>query len=1137
MADAYVNRFDRVTAFVTPCRGRRQSRFHCRAVASLISLGCLFSSVVSGQPGSTLFFDNLNGNLNDFTIVASGGDARITGDTASQGRSLRLGEGLVRVHTDPIVATVPSAQLSVWVRRGSDSFSENPDNQEDLEIEYRDSGGNWVLIDSMPGSGTPGEIITPVYDLPAGALHAQLSIRFTQTAGSGSGWDYWHIDDVRVTQTASATLLYSFEESTWTGAGGEVEASAGSGPGGTVFGGATTDNGAPALPSNPGSCRYGQFDGIDDYIEFPDGPAFDLDEALTVSAWINMRSYPGELHTIASKDWNYEFHINSSGQVYWWWNESNGTVRTLTSSTRIALNRWYHIAITYERGRQVVYVDGTPVASSNRNASLRLNDSPLFIGTDLNIISRAFHGSIDEVLIDSRAYTQTEIVELRDATHPCAAAAAQFSINHDTVGIHCLPEEITVNVIDSIAGTPLTNYNARIQLDTQSGFGTWSRVSGSGAFSDPTGDDGVAFYDWPLGESQARFQLFYPQGASAIDIDAWQTSDPGIRDTDAEGVLTFVPNGFTVTAVPINPPDSFSPFDDAQTAAIPFPVYIAAYGQTPDDPTCGVIEGYAGPRNLKFWSDYLNPSSGFRAIEVDGVAVSGSEASAGNQPVTFVNGQASVMLKYKDAGQIRLSMKDDTTAPTALPTGIRGATAAFVSRPANFELSAIADAAGGVLNQAPNSPTGPVLVAAGREFQVTVTALDAEGDPTRNFGREMPAATVELDASIVAPGSGRMPGVVAATGFGAFADGSATGTDFTWSEVGIIELLPTVSGGDYLGSGDVIGTSSGNVGRFVPDHFDVVTNAPNFLAGCSAGSMPFTYLGQPFGYGLAPMIRATAMSASGSRTENYSGAWFRLDESTPDNRVYATSSGTLDPDLLNALPNLAAELDVSEFAPGVATIRFDANSMTALGFERTTPVAPFGAEITLSVDILDADNVAASNPVVFDGTGSGIVFDGGPQMRFGRLRIFNAIGSERVDLPVPLRAEYFVDAVTGFSLNTDDLCSTDVSLTFSTYTENLTAGDTCVLDAGFPGNSGVGCVAAAPPSLQFAEPPVDGDFRLRLAAPGEGNGGSVVIETDVPAWLRFDWDSAVPGEENPSGIATFGLYDGEGSHIYMRELY
>ncbi|HEY5569001.1 MAG TPA: LamG-like jellyroll fold domain-containing protein, partial [Gammaproteobacteria bacterium] len=661
----------------------------------------------SAAPGDTLFYDNLNGNLNSWTEVASGGDASLGNETASQGQSLRLRWGVVEIYSDPIAAAVPGAELEAWIRRGDDSFSENPEAGEDLVVEYLSSANAWVLLEAFAGGGTPGQVYTPTYTLPADALHANLSIRFRLLAGSGNDNDYWHVDEVRVTElagsggsggtlgvgtcedfesglggwsvnvtsgsasagigpqtfnspsnslfteggvvsvtsdaidlssalfvtldvwvrrgsnsfsgrpennenlvleyltsggawstletfTGSGTageiflrsyslpaaalhaafqvrfrqtagtgnmdfwhvddvclntpISYSLEEAAWTGAPNEIVDGSGQGLNGRAFGvDVYNDDATPARATNPGTCRYGVFDGIDDYIEIADAPALDIANELTVTAWIYMRTMPAELHTIVSKDTNYEFHIDNVGRVYWWWSADNFR----TTGYSITLNQWHHVAITYRSGSQTIYVDGISRATNNYSGTLPQNDLPVFIGTDYNFISRAFDGYIDEVYILPQELSQTQVQTLMNQTHPCATVAAQFSINHDNFGIHCMPETITVDVVDSIAGTPLLNYNATVELQTDSGRGTWYLApgGGSGTFSDATTGDGLATYDWPLGESQAVFELYYPEGLPPADpdvnINVVQVGDPGIRDTDAEGNLVFWANGFT----------------------------------------------------------------------------------------------------------------------------------------------------------------------------------------------------------------------------------------------------------------------------------------------------------------------------------------------------------------------------------------------------------------------------------------------------------------------------------------------------------------------------------------------------------------------------------------------------------------
>ncbi|MBT8068590.1 MAG: hypothetical protein KJO09_15210 [Gammaproteobacteria bacterium] len=702
----------------------------------------------------------------------------------------------------------------------------------------------------------------------------------------------------------------------------------------------------------------------------------------------------------------------------------------------------------------------------------------------------------------------------------------QFIVTHDSYGINCQAEAVQLQVIDSTTGTPMNNYDAPVTLDTQSGFGSWSLVAGSGTFNDATLNDGLATYDWPLGETTVAFTLSYPEGPPSIDVDVYQSSDPGIRDNDAEGQLLFSPNGFTLTANPLgNPPPAVIPvFSAAQIAGTDFPIYITAFGQTPNDPVCGVIESYTGPKDLKFWFDHVNPGSGSIAPTIDANGIPAVEASAANQPVAFTNGQAAVTGKYKDVGRIQVSVKDDSQPHPDLPNGIRGATAGLVVRPYQFALSNIEDGAGSP-NPAAVDANGGAFVAAGETFSITVSALDAEGDITPNYGQESIAETVALTTTLVAPLAGDNPPL--AGGFGAFVNGQASGTNFNWPEVGIITLTPSVGDGDYLGAGDVAGAASGNVGRFYAHHFTTALNTPTFATSCASGS--FTYIGEVFNYSNAPVITTTARALAGEIAENYAGGFFKIDSSSLTAPLYTSTPATLD---TGGLP--AGDPIIAETGAGTGTLTF--GSGTGLFYTRGTEEAPFDADIRLSIDVADSDGAAATNPVEF-GTAGGILFDSGAEMRYGRGRLLNAYGSELVNLTVPFRTEYFVNAATGFVPNVDDSCTAPVSLSFVAFTDNLAAGETCVFDTGAPGSSGAGCAAPGPLALRYRAPPLGGDFNLHLQAPGDTNDGSTTIRADVPDWLEFDWDSASPGLEDPVGTAVFGIFSGSDRRIYIRELY
>jgi len=108
------------------------------------------------------------------------------------------------VQFDPICVSIDDEngidvlKVTFWVRRGSPYFSEQPDMNEDLIVEYLNSNNNWVKLDTFIGFDTPGQILYGKYNLVGDALHMGFRLRFRQTGGNGGTNDYWHIDDVRL---------------------------------------------------------------------------------------------------------------------------------------------------------------------------------------------------------------------------------------------------------------------------------------------------------------------------------------------------------------------------------------------------------------------------------------------------------------------------------------------------------------------------------------------------------------------------------------------------------------------------------------------------------------------------------------------------------------------------------------------------------------------------------------------------------------------------------------------------------------------------------------------------------------------------------------------------------------------------
>ena len=1085
------------------------------------------------------FCDDFESGLNNWQVFSGSGDTGIGSQTFnSAGNSLYLRWGVVRVTSNDIDLSVTStANLAFWLRRGSDSFSENPENGEDFTVEYFNSSGAWINLETFPGNGTPGEIFNRRYGLPADALHSGFKIRFAMTDGSGPDWDYWHVDDVCVEPSPGPIATYSLDEASW----GAVVDSSGNGNNGSVVGAVVPGNIIPVVSGSPGTCGYAEipfnnsnnvYDAIDTGIDVDN----DIGNVGSINFWYK-----------SNERWNgnqgdrqlLDASTTASGQKYFFLtlqnnsrlrfgleDSSDGDYSFQGGNNNFNADVWVHVAVTWDLPNDVlqIYINGNLDAQQvfSTNGILGNLDT-LYLGDNRStyqvggMTGNSANGSIDETRIYNFVLSQAEIQVDMNATHPCASTLDHFVISHNNVGINCLAEPITVTAKLS-DGSTYTSYTGNIVLDTQSASGTWTLNTGTALnFVDATANDGLATYTFSVADNGvAIFDLDYQSGIASIDVDAY---DGATRDDDSEGNLVFSPNGFTVTASPLAVPflgvvDTTIP---AQTAASDFQLYLAAYGITATDPVCGIIEAYTGAKNLKFWSTYNNPGIGTLPVTVNTIDAFANEvaANAGStQPVTFTNGQAVVTVNYVDVGQITLDMKDDSVTAD-LPAGIRGTSAAFVVKPADFVLSAIERSSDSFAN--PGTATdenGAAFMAAGDAFSVTVTAVNAVGDATPNYGQESSAESVLLTPSLLAAGAANNPAIAFTTGFDGFVAGIDTGTDFHWDEVGIITLTPSVGDGDYLGGGDVTGTVSANVGRFYPDHFITATANGSFANICTSGTA-FTYLGEGFGYLGNPTVTATAESAVNTTTANYTGVWARLAIGGVSLSYPTADNSQLDENgvLAIGVAATAGALGRIDNANGSLTFTLGGASADSFAYMRSAgQVAPFTSDLTVLLTAVNDGEASASD------TPRNITPVGNLQ-RFARGYVQDVHGTmsqvgDSLTLPI---GSWFFNASGGWALNTDDSCSS------YSYTKT----DTSIAAVAAP---------ASPVTL------TSGAGNLTLTLNGAGNpGGSSVVDTIWPSWLQYDYDGVdqlLDGnfyDDNPSATATFGIFRGDDRYLYWRE--
>ena len=563
---------------------------------------------------------------------------------------------------------------------------------------------------------------------------------------------------------------------------------------------------------------------------------------------------------------------------------------------------------------------------------------------------------------------------------------------------------------------------------------------------------------------------------------------------------------FVDTALIFSP----APYDAVlphQTSGVPQAIYLAAIRTDEATGACG--PALEGSQSVNLAYECINPSAchtqDMLLLNTQTITRNNAGAVSTYAPQTLnfnSAGVAQLAFDYRDVGAIALHANLYLADPGST---LVGRSNDFVVRPHNFLLT-IAD------NPAAADHQGGVFTVAGEDFPVVVSAVNALGGLTPSFGRETPAQEVMLDLALLAPAGGNAPTLGGSLGnFGEDCDvnpslaGSACGL-FNWPEVGIITLTPSVD--DYLGTGTVIGNVSDNIGRFIPSYFHM--EAVLQTAACEDGSAPFTYYGQD---SLETQFSIEARNRLHQPTRNYRGDFAKLDFADWSSYRFTADS----------LPGGV----ILEAATQEPQVMWEEDFAAITAYHRASrpadPIVP--ASISISAEPEDSDGVSTNSvlPVHTDSF----------ELRYGRLRLQNAHGSELLDLSIPAYTEYYQSNGL-FVRNTDDHCTT---LSLAEHLQlrddegNWIGGDSLVSLTDGSGNT----------SASLLHSPLhEGEAGLSFASPGAGNTGYVDIRSRIAVefpWLAFPWNCDTGAPNEACARASFGIYQGNLRQIYLRERY
>jgi hypothetical protein len=149
------------------------------------------------------------------------------------------------------------------------------------------------------------------------------------------------------------------------------------------------------------------FDGKGDYVEVPEHN--NSSNSLTVSAWARSHTPTwNQYGCLVSKRNPYSLHPEAGGKTIHFYIRSGGW-KFVSVTPNIDITQWHHYAGTFDGTTLRLYIDGEEVAAKDLPGKLDNDNGRLYIGRDIDGMSRYFNGQIAEVQVWDKALIQAEL--------------------------------------------------------------------------------------------------------------------------------------------------------------------------------------------------------------------------------------------------------------------------------------------------------------------------------------------------------------------------------------------------------------------------------------------------------------------------------------------------------------------------------------------------------------------------------------------------------------------------------------------------------------------------------------------------------------------------------------------------------
>ncbi len=180
-----------------------------------------------------------------------------------------------------------------------------------------------------------------------------------------------------------------------------------------------TDTAITYVDGKFGKCA--SFNGSSSYISIPNSSSLNLTNSFTFNLWFNKQDTSSKHMLIkwgagtAPQKNQYHLWVNYSGNLSLFVRQSNSADVEIADTSPVPTNSYNLVTFTGDGSNLRIYVNGnlknTVAWSSSFNVPVSPNPVGIGVKIEINTPSDTayFNGSIDEVIIESRAWTASEI--------------------------------------------------------------------------------------------------------------------------------------------------------------------------------------------------------------------------------------------------------------------------------------------------------------------------------------------------------------------------------------------------------------------------------------------------------------------------------------------------------------------------------------------------------------------------------------------------------------------------------------------------------------------------------------------------------------------------------------------------------